>query len=128
MKQIPISVLGMSVAFAIFILALAWGIAADDERPAYAALGALPLLAMSAVWTASSLLRRGHVYQWLRPESRPRRWVLYILLAMFGVFVVWFPVWMTWPESVVAKALTFLFVVVFCGGGLTFKWLSGLVD
>ena len=51
-----------------------------------------------------------------------------LLLFLLAVFVVWFPVWMAWPHALVSQLLTGLFGIKFAVVGLTFKWLSPLVD
>ena len=57
-----------------------------------------------------------------------RRWVLISLLVLFAVFVIWFPVWMTWPNSLISRILLGLFGLAFFVVGITFKWLTPLVD
>jgi uncharacterized membrane protein YcfT len=93
-----------------------------------AVLVSLLLLAVVAVSVSVNVLMRGRVYQWLKPESRPRRWVLFALLFLFAVFVLWFSVWMTWPQSHVARALTFSFGIAFLAVGLTLRWFAAAVD
>lgn len=94
----------------------------------YALLVGLTLLAVTSVGASLNILMRGALYRRLKPRSRPRRWVLLVLLVMFGAFAVWFPVWMLWPHSIIAKALTLVFGVVFGLGGLMLRWFGGLVD
>jgi len=48
--------------------------------------------AVSAVTLSIMILRRGKLYHRLKPEGRPRRWVLVSALVLFAVFVIWFPV------------------------------------
>ena len=88
-------------------------------------LGLLVVLGVVALGLSIAMLRRRKLYQRLSPEARPRRWVLISLLVLFTVFIVWFPVWMTWPDTLISRILLGpTFGVV----GLTLKWLSPLVD
>jgi hypothetical protein len=91
-------------------------------------LGLLFVLGIAAVWISVTILLRGKLYHRLKPEARPRRWVLISLLALFLVFVVWFPVWITWPHNLISRFLTLLFGISFAIVGLTFKWFAPLVD
>ena len=84
--------------------------------------------AISAVILSIVILRRGKLYHRLKPEARPRRWVLYSLLFLFAVFAVWFPAWMTWPHALISRLLAGLFGFTFGVVGLTFRWFSGVVD
>jgi hypothetical protein len=88
----------------------------------------MAVFALAAVVVSILILRRGRLYHRLKHESRPRRWVLISLLFLIAVFVVWFPVWMTWPHALVSRLLTGLFGITFVAVGLTFKWLSPFVD
>jgi hypothetical protein len=54
--------------------------------------------------------------------------VLIFLLVLVAVFIVWFPVWMTWPDALISRLLLGVFTITFGVVGLTFKWLSPLVD
>jgi hypothetical protein len=83
---------------------------------------------ISAAVLSIIILRRGKLYHRLNPEARPRRWVLISMLVLFAVFITWFPVWMTWPHTLISRILTGLFAVTFFVVGLTYKWLEGLVD
>lgn len=91
-------------------------------------LSLLLLLAIVSLTIAINILLRGRVYQRLKPESRPRRWVLISLLFLFAVFAVWFPIWISWPQSMIARVLTATFAVVFGAVGMTLKWFNGIVD
>jgi dolichol kinase len=91
-------------------------------------LASLLFLAVVSVSLSLNVLFRGKIYRWLEPESRPRRWVLISSLLLFAVFTIWFPVWMTWPQSLIAKALTLTFAIVFSVVGLTLKWFNRVVD
>ena len=77
---------------------------------------------------ALNVLLKGRIYQRLKPQSRPHRWVLLSMLLLFTVFAVWFPVWMSWPESVIAKILTAMFGLLFFIVGMTLKWFGPSVD
>ena len=94
----------------------------------YPVVACLLALAAAAITVSLNILLRNRVYERLKPESRPRKWVLFALLVVFAVFAVWFPVWMTWPQSVVAKALTLTFAVVFSAVGLTLSSFTRAVD
>jgi hypothetical protein len=98
------------------------------ELPEIAVLTLLAVLAISAVSVSILILHRGRLYRKLQPESRPRRWVLFLLLFLFAVFIVWFPVWTMWPHSLVSRSLTLFFGIIFFLAGITFKWFSGLAD
>jgi hypothetical protein len=91
-------------------------------------LGSLAILAVASVAVALNVLLRGKIYQHLRPESRPRRWVLVFMLLLFTVFAVWFSVWMSWPHSLLARLLTIVFAFVFFIVGMTMKWFIPSVD
>lgn len=93
-----------------------------------AVLLALVALAVLSVSVSVAILRRGKLYESLRPESRPRRWVLASLLILFAVFVLWFPIWMIWPSAPISRVLTVLFGLVFFVVGITLKWFTLLVD
>jgi len=94
-------------------------------------MGALLLLCgigVAAVWLSVAMLSRGRFYKSLDPKSRPRRWVLIVLLVLLGVFVLWFPIWMMWPHSVIGRMLTGLFGLIFFLAYMTLTWFSGTVD
>ena len=90
--------------------------------------GLLVGLGFVAVGLSIALLGRGKLYHRLSPETRPRRWVLISVLVLAAVFIVWFPVWMTWPHALISRLLLGLFGITFFVVGLTLKWLSPLVD
>jgi hypothetical protein len=77
---------------------------------------------------SASILLRGKLYHRLKPEARPRRWVLISLLFLFAVFALWFPVWITWPNALVSRVLLALFGITFFLVGMTLKWWTPLVD
>src|ERR1700676_545299 len=85
-------------------------------------------LGVAAVSLSIAIARRGKLYRGLEPEARPRRWVLMAVLTLMAVFLLWFPVWMLWPHSLVGRVLTLLFGVTFFIVGMTLKWFSGFVD
>jgi hypothetical protein len=60
-------------------------------------------------------------------RSTSQTLVLISLLALFLIFVLWFPVWIAWPHALVSRLLTALFGVSFAVVGLTFKWFAPLV-
>jgi len=91
-------------------------------------IGLVVVLGISAVVFSLSILRRGKLYHRLRPEARPRRWVLISLLFLFSVFAIWFPVWITWPDAIISRLLLALFGITFFVVGMTIKWLTPLVD
>src|ERR1700676_1795713 len=82
-------------------------------------------LGVPAVSLSIAIPRRGKLYRGLEPEARPRRWVLMAVLTLMAVFLLWFPVWMLWPHSLVGRVLTLLFGVTFFLVGMTRKWFSG---
>ncbi len=88
----------------------------------------LAVMAVAAVLLSADMLFRGRIYHRLKPESRPRRWVLISLLILFAVFVVWFPVWKLWPDTLISHVLDGLFGLTFVIVGLTFRLFSPLVD
>ena len=94
----------------------------------FAVLGLLLVLGVAAVWLSFTILFRGKLYHRLRPDARPRRWVLISLLALFLIFAVWFPVWLTWPHALFSRFLTLFFGFVFAIVGLTFKLFAPFVD
>lgn len=88
----------------------------------------LAALAITAVTASIVILRKGKLYHRLKPESRPRRWVLISILVLFGIFIIWFPVWMTWPHALISRILTVLFALTFFVIGMAYKWLGRLID
>ena len=93
-----------------------------------AVLAFLAVLAVCAVYLSIAVLSRGRFYRSLKPNSRPTRWVLISLLFLFAVFVIWFPVWMIWPDALVSRVLLVLFGVTFFVVTITLRWFSRLVD
>ena len=91
-------------------------------------IGILGGLAACALSASIVVLRRGRYYGALRPQSRPRRWVLFSMLLLIAVFIVWFPVWFFWPGALIARILTGLFGIVFAVVCLALRWFSPLID
>jgi len=92
-------------------------------------VGAVLVIAgVAAVMTAVIILRKGKLYHRLKPESRPRRWVLLSCLILFGVWIISFPVWLIWPHALVPRILLLVFAVTFFVVGITLRWFSGVVD
>jgi hypothetical protein len=81
-------------------------------------------LGISAVVLSIAILRRGKLYHELNPEARPRRYVLISMLVLFAVFVIWFTVWMAWPNALISRLLLGLFAVTFgvVGVASRFTW------
>ncbi len=50
------------------------------------------------------------------------------MLILTTAFVLWFPIWMEWPKSFIARALTFLFGVTFFSVALSIKWFLRPID
>jgi hypothetical protein len=128
MRRVPISVLGISLAFAILTASAVWSGKTHNDHAVAGFMVGIAFLVVCTLWTSISVLRRGRVYQWLRPELRPRRWVLILLLIDFAVFCAWFPVWIVWPHALISRALLLVFCVVFFVVGMTLRWFSPFVD
>src|SRR5580765_3916802 len=95
-----------------------------------AALTFLGLLAVVSVSVSVNILLRGTIWRRLKPSSRPRRWVLILLLASLAVTLVWLPVFVKLPNTPLSRVLTAVWGIV-CGGTcLIFKLplLSSAVD
>jgi hypothetical protein len=91
-------------------------------------LGVLCALGIVSVTLSIIILRRGKLYHRISPDARPRRWVLIALLVLLTIFLVWFPVWVTWPHALISRLLTGLFGFTFFAVLMTIEWLSGIVD
>lgn len=89
---------------------------------------ALVAAGIAAIVTSIIILRKGKLYHSLKPESRPRRWVLFACLILFGVWIVAFPLWLIWPHALAARVLLMIFALTFFVVGVTMRWFSGLVD
>jgi|SRR5579862_39933 len=83
---------------------------------------------IAAVVVSVVILQRGELYYRIRPEARPRRWVLISMLCLFAIFGVWFPIWIVWPNALVSRVLLALFCITFLFVGLVFRWLSPIID
>jgi hypothetical protein len=84
--------------------------------------------AVSAVVVSIMILSRGKLYERLSPETRPRRWILICVLALFAEFVISFSVWMMWPDALVSRVLLGAFGVVFFLVGFAIRLLTPQVD
>src|SRR5262245_48571375 len=99
-----------------------------SQTGAVIVIGLVIAAGISAVVLSVCFLRRGKLYHRVRPESHPRRWVLFSLVFLFVVFATWFPVWMMWPNALISRLLLVLFAATFFMMGMMLKWLSPLVD
>jgi archaellum biogenesis protein FlaJ (TadC family) len=97
------------------------------NNPTIIAGAFLIVLAIASVSVATNILLRGKIWRSLKPESRPRRWILILLLASLGMTFIWLPVFVIWPHTLFSRVLTIAWVVLFAGTGLSLKWLSGLI-
>jgi hypothetical protein len=95
---------------------------------AYFVLFVLFCIGSAAVLVSVDILRQGKLYHSLKPEARPRRWVLIWLLVLLTTFAVCFPVHLIWPNALISRVLLGLFVIVFAAVGLTLRNFSWLVD
>jgi hypothetical protein len=87
------------------------------------------LVSVAMIFSVSvNILKRGRLYHQVKPESRPRRWVVFSMLSLLAIFLLGFPIWMIWPHALFSKILTLAFGVTYFVVGLTLKWFSGLVD
>jgi hypothetical protein len=84
--------------------------------------------AISAVVVSIMILSRGKLYERLSPETRPRRWILVSVVALFAEFVISFSVWATWPDALVSRVLLGAFGVVFFLVGFAIRLLTPQVD
>jgi len=129
MRRIPLSVVGIYLAFAVIAVVVAWGAATDGtlSNP-WPIVAVLVFLAVCTVWTSISVLRQGSVYNWLQPEKRPRRWVLIILMQLFAVFCLTLLVCFIFRDVWISRALLVIFAIDSFATLLTLKWFSWLVD
>jgi hypothetical protein len=118
MQRVPISLRGIPLAFVFLATSVLWSGETDNRHAAPALVAGMALLAICTVWTWISVLRRGPVYHGLRPESRPRRWVLILWLIDFAVF----PRWLSSLDDLAARAFLTDADPVFCD--LRFSSLS----
>jgi amino acid transporter len=84
--------------------------------------------AISAVALSIMILSRGKLYERLSPETRPRRWILISVVALFAEFVIAFSVWMMCPDALVSRVLLGAFGVAFFLVGFTIRLLTPQVD
>jgi hypothetical protein len=108
-----------------------WRSGCDNSRVNSATLAALLVLLVLTVVSVSvsiNILLRGRIWQHLKPASRPRRWVLVLLLVSLAMTVVWLPVFVFYPRAPVARVFTVVWGFTFGGTCLTLKWLAGIVD
>ncbi|HEV2501323.1 MAG TPA: hypothetical protein VGY31_17260 [Terriglobia bacterium] len=88
----------------------------------------LIVLAVLAVSISILLLLRRSFYHCLNPESRPRRWMLFSLLVLFGVFLLWLVLRFLLPQTVIARLAAFVFGITFFVVGMALKWFAPLID
>lgn len=88
----------------------------------------LGLLAVVCIAVSLDILFRGKLYRSLKPDSRPRRWVLIVLLVCLATTFVWLPVFLMWPHAPITRVLTVFWGILFGSVTLTLKWLSGAAD
>lgn len=90
----------------------------------------LAILAVASIAASLDILFRGELYRSLKPNSRPRRWVMVVLLLSLATTFVWLPVFLMWPHAVITRVLTVFWGTIFFSVTLTlrFEWLSGAVD
>jgi hypothetical protein len=91
------------------------------------------LACLFGVWggiTAVLILRRkGSLYRRLKPNSRPRRWVLFLLLYLVVFAAGWLGASVLWPESITARIGPAFFVIPLALFGVLTKWgLTPIVD
>lgn len=99
-----------------------------SETEAVIVAALLVAAGIAAVTTSIIILRRGKLYHKVKPEARPRRWVLFFLLILFGVFVLWYSVSIILPQSFVSRVLLLIFALTFAVVGLALKRFDWLVD
>ena len=128
MQRVPISVLGIPSAIVFLATSAVWSGGTHNHHAVAALVASMTLLAFCTGRTSISVLRRGPVYHWLRPESRPRRWVPILWLIDFAVFRAWFPVGMIGPHALLSGTLTPLFAITFFVVVMTLRWFSSVVD
>ena len=75
------------------------------------------------------LLRKGPLYRSIKPTSRPRRWVLFLLLYLVVCVAGWLGVSALWPDSIPARIGLAFFVIPLALFGILTKWgLTPIVD
>ena len=100
------------------------------DNATLAVLGFLLFLTLITVSVSINILLRGRIWRRLKPTSRPRRWVLVLLLTSLALTFVWIPVFVGRPHTQLAKVLTVIWATVFIGMGLIFKlpFLGSAID
>lgn len=99
-----------------------------SENVGYILLGMAGVLGICAFIVSIFILRRGKLYRRLKPNARPRRWVLISLVVLFAVFALWFPMWVFWPDLLITRILTGLFLITFVAVGFALRAFSGWID
>jgi hypothetical protein len=129
MRRIPLSVAGIYLAFAVLAAFIAWAAITDGilTNP-WPIAAVLLFLAVCTVSTSVSILRRKRVYHWLSPSRRPRRWVLIILMQLFGFFCLVLLVGFIFRDVWISRALLVFFAIDSFATLLTLKWFPVLVD
>lgn len=129
MRRIPLSVVGIYLAFVIIAAFVAWGAVTNGtlSNP-WPMVTVLAFLAVCTVWTSISVLHRGSVYHWLQPDKRPRRWVLIILMQLFAVFCLTLLVCFIFRDVWISRVLLALFAIDSFATLVTLRWLPWLVD
>lgn len=129
MRRIPLSVIGIHLGFAYLVGLIACAAVTDKtlSRP-WAIVVPLAVLAVCTVWTSMSILCRKRVYDWLRPETRPRRWVLIVLMQLFAIFCILLLVGFIFRDTWITQILFFLFAIDFAMTLMTLKWFAPLMD
>lgn len=75
------------------------------------------------------LLRKGPLYRSLKPTSRPRRWVLFLLLYLVVCVAAWLDVSALWPDCIPARIGFASFVIPLALFGILMRWgLTPIVD
>jgi hypothetical protein len=75
------------------------------------------------------LLRKGPLYRSLNPTSRPRRWVLFLLLYLVVCVAGWLGVSALCPDSISARIGLAFLVIPLALFGILMKWgLTHIVD
>ena len=92
---------------------------------------ALPVLVFAIttiIFVCVQLLLRRGLYHRIKPESRPRRWAVFSFLILLVSFAVWFPIWILWQHSLLARILLVIFTVVFGLVVLGYRNFARLID
>jgi len=82
----------------------------DQSKATVLVVAFLSLLSVFVTVTSVLILSGGKVYHRIPEKSRPRRWVVAIFFSYFLVFCLWFPVWFSYPRSIVSHVLSFIFL------------------